>query len=142
MELRDRITLGELALVRVVRAADLERRKRLVVDTEIRGRRRRRRVARGRDGGVGCVVTELVEEAIVDALRLARGMTNRLIEALTSYADKLPPFPIEVWFTTPLRRASLAQGRSDFLALYAGQGAPLLRHRRVADLMGELTSSH
>lgn len=74
--------------------------------------------------------------------RLARGMTNRLIEALTPYADKLPPFPIEVWFTTPLRRASLAQGRADFLALYASQAAPLLRHRRVADLMGELTSQH
>jgi nitronate monooxygenase len=73
--------------------------------------------------------------------RLARGIPNRLIEALTPHADKLPPFPIEVWFTSPLRKAAAAQGRTDFLALYAGQGAPLLKHRRVADLMADLTSN-
>ncbi|MDP3740658.1 MAG: nitronate monooxygenase [Hyphomonadaceae bacterium] len=73
--------------------------------------------------------------------RLARGIPNRLIEALTPYVDKLPPFPIEVWFTSPLRKAAAAQGRTDFLALYAGQGAPLLKHRRVADLMADLTAN-
>lgn len=72
--------------------------------------------------------------------RLARGIPNRLMEELTPYVDKLPPFPIEVWFTTPLRRASLAQGNTDFLALYSGQAAPLLRHRSVASLMNELTA--
>ncbi len=71
--------------------------------------------------------------------RLARGIPNRLIEALEPVADKLPPFPIEVWFTSPLRRAAAAQGRTDFLALYAGQGAPLLKHRDVASLMAGLT---
>jgi nitronate monooxygenase len=70
--------------------------------------------------------------------RLARGIPNRLIEALTPYAHALPPFPIEVWFTSPLRKAAAEQGRTDFLALYAGQGAPLLKHRRVADLMNDL----
>jgi nitronate monooxygenase len=73
--------------------------------------------------------------------RLARGIPNRLIEALTPYADKLPPFPIEVWFTSPLRKAAAAQGRTDFLALYAGQGAPLLKHRNVASLMNDLTAN-
>lgn len=73
--------------------------------------------------------------------RLARGIPNRLIEALTPYADKLPPFPIEVWFTSPLRRAAAAQGRTDFLALYAGQGAPLLKHRTVASLMNDLAAN-
>jgi nitronate monooxygenase len=72
--------------------------------------------------------------------RLARGIPNRLIEALTPYADKLPPFPIEVWFTSPLRKAAAAQGRTDFLALYAGQGAPLLKHRDVASLMTSLST--
>jgi nitronate monooxygenase len=70
--------------------------------------------------------------------RLARGIPNRLIEALSPYAHVLPPFPIEVWFTSPLRKAAAEQGRTDFLALYAGQGAPLLKHRRVADLMNDL----
>lgn len=70
--------------------------------------------------------------------RLARGIPNRLIEALTPVADKLPPFPIEVWFTSPLRRACAAQGGTDFLALYSGQGAPVLKHRTVAALMDSL----
>src|SRR5262249_53580998 len=72
--------------------------------------------------------------------RLARGVPNRLIEALTPFADQLPPFPVEVWLTTPLRRASAEQGRPDFMALYAGQGAPQLKHRRVVDLMADLSS--
>jgi nitronate monooxygenase len=73
--------------------------------------------------------------------RLARGIPNRLIEALSPYAHALPPFPIEVWFTSPLRKAAAEQGRTDFLALYAGQGAPLLKHRRVADLMNDLAAN-
>ncbi len=74
--------------------------------------------------------------------RLARGIPNRLIEALEPHARSgtLPPFPIEVWFTSPLRRACAEQGGTDFLALYAGQAAPLLKHRTVAALMDDLTT--
>lgn len=72
--------------------------------------------------------------------RLARGIPNRLIEALTPHLSKLPPFPIETWLVAPLRKAAAAQGRSDFAVLYAGQGAPLLKHRGVAALMDALTS--
>jgi nitronate monooxygenase len=74
--------------------------------------------------------------------RLARGVPNRLIEALEPHAQSgvLPPFPIEVWFTSPLRKACAAQGGTEFLALYAGQGAPLLKHRSVASLMADLTT--
>jgi nitronate monooxygenase len=72
--------------------------------------------------------------------RLARGIPNKLTEALTPFVDKLPPFPIEVWLTTPLRKASAAQGRPEFVALYAGQAAASLKHRRVADLMTDLTT--
>lgn len=72
--------------------------------------------------------------------RLARGVPNRLVEALTPYADRLPPFPIEVWFTSALRQACAAQGRTDFLALYSSQAAPVLRHRTVAALMDDLVA--
>lgn len=74
--------------------------------------------------------------------RLARGIPNRLIEALEPHArtGALPPFPIEVWFTSPLRRACAKQGGTDFLALYAGQAAPLLKHRTVAALMDDLST--
>ena len=72
--------------------------------------------------------------------RLARGIPNRLTEALTPHLAKLPPFPIEVWLVAPLRKAAAAQGRSDFAVLYSGQGAPLLKHRSVNALMDELTA--
>ncbi len=72
--------------------------------------------------------------------RLARGIPNRLTEALTPHQSKLPPFPIETWLVSPLRKAAAAQGRSDFAVLYAGQGAPLLKHRSVAALMDDLSA--
>ncbi|MEP7209939.1 MAG: nitronate monooxygenase [Alphaproteobacteria bacterium] len=72
--------------------------------------------------------------------RLARGIPNRLVEALTPHLAKLPAFPVETWIVGPLRRAAAAQGRADFSVLYSGQGAPLLKHRNVAALMDDLTS--
>jgi nitronate monooxygenase len=72
--------------------------------------------------------------------RLARGVPNRLIEALTPHLKRLPPFPIEVWLTSPLRAACAAQGGTEFLALYSGQGAPLLKHNSVDALMDDLTT--
>jgi nitronate monooxygenase len=72
--------------------------------------------------------------------RLARGIPNRLTEALTPHLSRLPPFPVEVWLVSPLRRAAAAQGNPDFAVLYSGQGAPLLKHRSVAALMDDLTS--
>jgi nitronate monooxygenase len=74
--------------------------------------------------------------------RLARGIPNRLTEALTPHLAKLPPFPIEVWLVSPLRKAAAAQGNPDFAVLYSGQGAPLLKHRSVDALMDELTTEH
>lgn len=72
--------------------------------------------------------------------RLARGIPNRLVEALTPHLSRLPPFPIETWLVAPLRKAAAAQGRSDFAVLYSGQGAPLLKHRSVDVLMDDLTA--
>jgi nitronate monooxygenase len=74
--------------------------------------------------------------------RLARGIPNRLTEALTPHLAKLPPFPVEVWLVSPLRKAAAAQGNPDFAVLYSGQGAPLLKHRSVDALMDELTTEH
>jgi len=86
------------------------------------------------DHGRGTVLTRTYSG------RLARGVPNRLIEALTPHMKRLPPFPIEVWLTSPLRQACAAQGGAEFLALYSGQGAPLLKHRNVAALMNDLTN--
>ncbi|MBB5518683.1 NAD(P)H-dependent flavin oxidoreductase [Amphiplicatus metriothermophilus] len=72
--------------------------------------------------------------------RLARGMPNRLVEELTARAGALPSYPAQGWFVSKLKAAALAQNRADFLSLYAGQGAPLLKHRSARDLMAALVA--
>ena len=50
----------------------------------------------------------------------------------------LPPYPVQNWLTAQFRAAALAAGRTDMVSLWAGQGAPLLKQRRAADLMRSL----
>jgi nitronate monooxygenase len=70
--------------------------------------------------------------------RLARGIPNRLIEAMTAHANALPPFPVQAWFVSKLKHAAASAGRADFFSLYAGQAAPNLRHKTAAALMSAL----
>jgi nitronate monooxygenase len=70
--------------------------------------------------------------------RLARGMSNRLVEVMTAHAGQLPPFPVQAWFVSRLKQAAVDAGRADFFSLYAGQAAPNLRHRTAVALMGAL----
>ena len=71
--------------------------------------------------------------------RLARGLRNRLAEYLESIPAVLP-YPVQSELLAPLRRAALARDRIDTIAVYAGQGAPLLRHRRAKDVFEALVS--
>lgn len=70
--------------------------------------------------------------------RLARFMRNPLTERLALRAPL--PYPRQGALTSPLKRAAIRQGRAEWTPLYAGQGAPLLRHRTVAELMATLTA--
>ena len=71
--------------------------------------------------------------------RLARGLCNPMLSLLLeTRADALLPYPLQNWLTGHLKRAALAQGRADWMSLWAGQNAPLLRHREVDALMHEL----
>ena len=56
--------------------------------------------------------------------RLARGIPNRMFEAA-----RIEPFPYQAHLIRPLREAALARGRTDVVALWSGQAAPLLRER-------------
>lgn len=75
--------------------------------------------------------------------RLARGLRNRLIDALGPVRAEAPPYPHASTALAPLRRAAEAAGRDDFTPLWAGQGAPLARAESartiVARLVQELT---
>lgn len=70
--------------------------------------------------------------------RLARGLDNRLMRELKPHEADLPPYPIQYWVASTLKAAAQAQGRSDLLALWSGQAAPLLKHRRAKALMQAL----
>ena len=71
--------------------------------------------------------------------RLARGLRNRLADHLESIPTVLP-YPVPSQLLAPLRRAAVARERSEMMALFAGQGAPLLRHRRAKDVFEALVS--
>lgn len=68
--------------------------------------------------------------------RMARGVRNRF---LTEMADHDPlPFPIQNALTRPMRAAAASAGEADYLSLWAGQGVPMARRERAADLMARL----
>jgi nitronate monooxygenase len=52
--------------------------------------------------------------------------------------QRIAPFPYQARLVRPLRDAALAQGRTDVLALWSGQAAPLLRHRDAGSLLNDL----
>lgn len=56
---------------------------------------------------------------------LARGLRNRLIEALGAVSDLAPPFPYASAAIAPLRAKAEADGRGDYSPLWAGQGVRL-----------------
>ena len=70
--------------------------------------------------------------------RLARSVHNEFIDALRGEEHALPPYPVHSWLLAQLRPTVLAQGRTDLISLWSGQGAPLLRHRHAAPLLKSL----
>lgn len=67
--------------------------------------------------------------------RLARGIPSRVIAEFDKRMHLLPPFPIHSWFVSKLKAAAMAANVEDFISLYAGQGAPLLKHRTAPELI-------
>jgi nitronate monooxygenase len=70
--------------------------------------------------------------------RLARSIRNRFVDDWSGRDGEVLPYPIQSWFTGSFRQAAIEQGRADLLALWAGQGAPLLEHRRAEILFKSL----
>ena len=63
--------------------------------------------------------------------RPARGMRNRLLDETEMIQDQVAPFPMQASLTGPLRGA----GDPEFMALWAGQAAPLNRPMPAAELV-------
>jgi nitronate monooxygenase len=77
--------------------------------------------------------------------RLARGIRNRLMDELAACEKSFAPYPVQGWITGHLRKAAVEADRSDLLALWSGQSAPLVRFRKAPELAAALideTSAH
>jgi nitronate monooxygenase len=69
--------------------------------------------------------------------RLARGLRNRL-SGEAAWATTLLPYPLQGQVIGALRAAALERGRDDLIAEWAGQSAPLVRHRTAERLFADL----
>jgi len=71
--------------------------------------------------------------------RLARGLRNRLADFIESVPTVLL-YPVASDLLAPLQRAALLHDRIELMSLFAGQAAPLVRHRQAKDVFEALVS--
>jgi nitronate monooxygenase len=71
--------------------------------------------------------------------RLARSIHNGFVDALRGKEKMLAPYPVHAWLTAQFKAAALAANRPDLMSLWSGQGAPLIEHRKAAELLSSLT---
>ncbi|MFD3721873.1 NAD(P)H-dependent flavin oxidoreductase [Streptomyces sp. NPDC058674] len=74
--------------------------------------------------------------------RTARGIPNRFVRDMAPHEDHVPPYPVQNALMQPIRRAAAAQGRSEYVSLWAGQAAALAQESPtagsyLADLVNE-----
>jgi len=69
--------------------------------------------------------------------RLARGIPNRLMNDLTNDGP-IEPYPYQGYLLKPVLAAARAQGRTDVVALWSGQGTAVLEHRDARGLYDAL----
>lgn len=70
--------------------------------------------------------------------RLGRGLKSRISEDLNGKGDNILPFPLQTHFMSSLRKAAIAQEKWDMVLFWGGQIAPVLKHKKAADLMHAL----
>ncbi|RDU98314.1 NAD(P)H-dependent flavin oxidoreductase [Trinickia dinghuensis] len=70
--------------------------------------------------------------------RYARGIRNTLMNRLEGEPERIAPYPVQNALTQELRQAAARADRGDYLSLWSGQGAPLLRGRRAGCGTAEL----
>lgn len=68
----------------------------------------------------------------------ARGIANRFMHEMNARNAPQLPFPAQNQLTGPLRTAAAKAGNPDFIAMWAGQAAPLARELPAAELIATL----
>ncbi|PSL50362.1 nitronate monooxygenase [Chitinophaga niastensis] len=67
--------------------------------------------------------------------RLGRGITNRIAQDLIHKEKDFLPFPLQTQFMSHLRKEATEQEKWDIIQFWGGQIAPVLKHKKAADLM-------
>jgi nitronate monooxygenase len=67
--------------------------------------------------------------------RLGRGIINRISRDLVSKEKDFLPFPLQSHFMSPLRTAAIEREKWDMILFWSGQIAPILKHKKAADLI-------
>ncbi len=67
--------------------------------------------------------------------RYGRTLKNRFMDEMKPDETAMPSFPFQMWLTSPFRQAAAEVGNTEYLALWAGQSAPLIRYTRAADVV-------
>jgi len=70
--------------------------------------------------------------------RPARGIVNRVMTEIDRDPASILPFPQQNALTRPMRGAAAAQGKAEYLSLWAGQGLRLARRQQAAALVARL----
>jgi nitronate monooxygenase len=73
--------------------------------------------------------------------RLARGIDNELLQMLNKSDVEILPYPLQRFLMRTLAIPAQKTGRSDLLALWAGQSANLVRCPEVPELLQSLVES-
>lgn len=98
------------------------------------------------ESGASQVHKDLLLKATEDTTRVtekfsgkpARGLSNRFMTEMAAKNAPQLAFPAQNSVTGKLRQASAKEGKGDFVALWAGQAAPLSRALPAAELVAKL----
>jgi len=67
--------------------------------------------------------------------RLGRGITSRIAKDLVHKEKDFLPFPLQTQFMSHLRKEASEQEKWDMILFWGGQIAPILKHKKAAELM-------
>jgi len=70
----------------------------------------------------------------------ARGLRNRYVTEVENLDEPLLPYPAQYSVSRDLRKKALADGNTDFQAMWSGQGVGLLQNKPAAELVASLVA--
>ena len=67
--------------------------------------------------------------------RPARGLINTMMDMLDKYPESILPFPYQHALTSRVRAEAALQGKAEYLPMWAGQGAGMVRSQSTEEII-------